>query len=455
MSATAAPPMFAIKSSHMTDGSKSILLLCFYLFLAYGRIPELMSLKLGFNLYPAFLTLALAIVAAFLNGGLFRASSSRAGIVWIGFSLWLLLCIPTSVWKGNSVLLFKDVWSRSFITFLITAGLVTVTSDVRRAMFGIAAGTSVVVLTVLLLGNEAVGRFEVHVEGSEGLTFANANGLATQLLFGLPACFLVVMRSRGVIRLAALATIGGAGLTILRTGSRGGLIILTSLLLLVFLRAKFADKFKMMLICAVLLPIGIMNVGNDAWERYRTLFLGNDVASASGRSALESKDQREFHIRQSIRLTFENPVFGVGPGNFTSASADDSKELGIQATWRNTHNAYTQVSSEMGFAGIVLFLCVLSYSGFTATRMYRRSKKLPEHSERAAVAFCLSLMCVTYTINGIFDSNAYMYHLPVISGLVTGLVIAQARTAQPSPQAVRLPRMQSDAGVRSPLPQRA
>ena len=54
---------------------------------------------------------------------------------------------------------------------------------------------------------------------------------------------------------------------------------------------------------------------------------------------------------RSIELTIKNPIVGVGPGMFAVAEAEDAQEQNIEEVWHETHNAYTQVSSEIGIPG--------------------------------------------------------------------------------------------------------
>ena len=55
----------------------------------------------------------------------------------------------------------------------------------------------------------------------------------------------------------------------------------------------------------------------------------------------------------------EHPIFGVGPGIFTVGEADLAKSEGQAAQWHVSHNSYTQVSSEMGIPGLLLYLAAL------------------------------------------------------------------------------------------------
>ncbi|MEP6601120.1 MAG: hypothetical protein ABJB49_04840 [Nitrospirota bacterium] len=53
---------------------------------------------------------------------------------------------------------------------------------------------------------------------------------------------------------------------------------------------------------------------------------------------------------------------GVGPGNFPVAYWTESKSQGKPAAWNVSHNSYTQVSSEMGIPGFIVFAAMLFYS---------------------------------------------------------------------------------------------
>ncbi len=54
------------------------------------------------------------------------------------------------------------------------------------------------------------------------------------------------------------------------------------------------------------------------------------------------------------------PLTGVGPSQFANIEGETSREDGRQGAWQVTpHNAYTQVSSEMGIPGLLIFLAAI------------------------------------------------------------------------------------------------
>ncbi len=76
-------------------------------------------------------------------------------------------------------------------------------------------------------------------------------------------------------------------------------------------------------------------------------------------------------LRQSIQMTFEHPIFGVGPGVFAAASWDERKRAGIGAgNAQVTHNTYTQISSETGIPGFFFFIATVFLSfKYTLSRL--------------------------------------------------------------------------------------
>jgi O-antigen ligase len=188
------------------------------------------------------------------------------------------------------------------------------------------------------------------------------------------------------------------------------------------------NKLKLLAISIAVVILGVSLTSESAWIRYVSMIDPSAAAQTEdGLSAIQSQNAREYHLRQSIQMTLTHPLFGVGLGNFPPASAEDSEESGEQAAWRNTHNAYTQVSSEAGFPGLILFLALIAYCYRTSSRIYRETKKQPEWSDIADIAFCFRLMILIYIVDACFDSNAYLFHLPVFSALICAFDMAVRR----------------------------
>jgi O-antigen ligase len=378
---------------------------------------------IGHGLYLAMLTMGGALLFAALKGGVVTAAWSFPGLCWIALTGWYVTCIPFAFWPGGSFGQFKEVWIKSLLAFFVVAGSLSTIRQVRTGLFSIATGILIVNGMTIALGHDAGGRL-----GVQGSSLANANGLAAHLMFGLPAILLFQQYTRGMFRLISMLAVGSSVIAILRTGSRSGLLMLLTFALAIFLRASMMNKLKLLAIGIAVVMLGVSMTTESAWMRYVSMFDPNAAAQTEdGQSAIESQNAREYHLRQSIQMTLTHPIFGVGLGNFPPASAEESKESGEHAAWRNTHNAYTQVSSESGFPGLILFLVIIWYCFRTSSRIYRETKKRPEWSDVADIAFCLRLMIVIYIVDACFDSNAYLFHLPVFSALICAFDMAVRR----------------------------
>jgi O-antigen ligase len=421
-----------------------------YLFIVYARLTEFLASIIGTGLYLAMLTMGGALLLSALKGGVLTAVRSFPGVCWLALTAWYIICIPFAFWPGGSFANLKDMWIKSLLAFFVVAGSLSTIRQVRRGLFAMAGGILIVNAATIVLGSDAGGRLGV----SSG-SLANANGLAIHLMFGFPAILLLQQYTRGIFRAMSGVAIVSSAVAIFRTGSRSGLLMLSTLMAVVFFRASMMNKLKLILVSIVVAAAAITLTSEGALVRYLTMIDPSAAAQTEeGLSAIESRNARQHHFRQSLRMTLERPIFGVGPGNFASASAEDSTQAHEAAAWRNTHNVYTQVSSESGIPGITLFVIILVYCFRTSSRIYRQAQRRPEWSDIADIAFCFRLMILIYVVDGLFDSNAYLYHLPVFSALIFAFDMA-VRREMPEPAALqhvrggdRRPSVLTSAGVR-------
>jgi O-antigen ligase len=248
------------------------------------------------------------------------------------------------------------------------------------------------------------------------------------LVFGIPFVYLFTLRKNRIGRTVGVITLLWATASILRTGSRAGLLELGILGLFVFFRLDGINKLKFLgVFCAAVLA-AIPFVTTGAAQRWMTL-LGSPSSLLEAKlesdeaideaylSALESSEARLRMFNDSVRLTLEKPLTGVGPGNFASASSDPSRLRNRKAAWADTHNAYTKVSSECGLPGLALFLAALICSWRIAWKLYRRARGRPGTEEIANQAYSLMMALSLFAFNGLVDSNAYLYYFPVLAGL--------------------------------------
>jgi len=137
--------------------------------------------------------------------------------------------------------------------------------------------------------------------------------------------------------------------------------------------------------------------------------------------ALDSREQRWALLKQSVKLTLTHPIFGVGPGQFTVASKDESVSSGGVAMWRETHNAYTEVSSECGVPGMLLYFSCLVICFRQMSKLKRLTKNSPQFQHLYKLAYCQYLSLLSFAVTSFFSSVAYAFYMPTLLGLTVAL----------------------------------
>ena len=421
------------------------LLLCVFLFLAFSRVADFVLPSLHLPLVSSLMALG----AVFLSGGVQRALSSSVGKLLVVFTVWLFFITPFGYWRGGSVTLLKDTWIKSFLVYFLIAGLIRTLRHCRRVMFVLALAGLTVALISLLFGSRLEGRLVVSA-GS----LANSNVIAFLILITAPFWGVVALNDthipfrRVMVGLAILPMFGA----VLMTGSRAALVVLAVLGVTFFLFASFANKLKLFFVFLVAVVLASLLVPDTLVERYRTIV--GETGNQRPNEAVASKMQRIALVKSSIAMTLRHPFFGVGPGNFQPASAAEAKDRGEPIFWRETHNTYTQVSSETGIPGFLLYISILFLSLRSTVRLYKQSRLRPDLPGVAGMAFCLLASLLSFCAGALFGSSAYELYVPALAGLAVAFtaVAQRALQSQPAPAAAPVSCPAPRPSVRRPFP---
>jgi O-antigen ligase len=179
--------------------------------------------------------------------------------------------------------------------------------------------------------------------------------------------------------------------------------------------------------CLAAIPILILLVAavlpQTIRSRYLSLFDDNSRVQTEADASYEA---RQYMLRTSLRFTAENPLFGVGPGEFSDSEGREATAKGQHGTWQVSHNAYTQLSSEMGIPAMLFYLGAIVSAFRMVNRERKKCRNVPQLRMASAAAFCLTLAMVGFGVAIFFLSLAYTFYFPFI----TGLCIALARAIQ-------------------------
>jgi O-antigen ligase len=289
-------------------------------------------------------------------------------------------------------------------------------------LYALAGAALIVEAAVLLESGSGQQRLTLGL-GS----FSNPNDLAFYLAFSLPGCVLLILNSRpfSFLRGVGLVSAGLLFVLVFHTGSRMGLLMILAALLFLFLTSSLAAKIKLMAAVVVIGGIAIATTASDVFERYKTIL--GDPQPVSDETSEVAKAQgstigRQNLLKAAVLITLKNPIVGVGPGMFQVAAADDSYIAKVLfVAWKETHNTFTQVSSETGIPGFLIYMAIILSVFAALVRVWRQSRKRKDLEPHFRIAYCLMLMLVVFLVGASFGSSAYNFFLPTLAGLAVAL----------------------------------
>ena len=398
---------------------------CFYVFAFYSRILDLAMPRLHL---PG-VAFGFAIVMAVSSGRIIDVLQDRIAVYMVGLSCWLVICVPGSYWRGGSFTVLTQSWIPAMLLFLVAGAVIATLTWCRRGLYVLGLAIAAGALLVSLRGRMVHDRLVL-----EGSTYANSNTLAIVLVMGIPMVWLLAASSRaGLFR---KVFVGGVLLlmvaALFRTGSREGLIGLAVLYAIAFLRSSLFGKLRLVIALMALLAGTVLFLPQSLKSRFATIFRSATVEIQGAQTAEEqsllisargSSLDRWNLLLNSVKITLQHPILGLGPGNFAPYFASQATASGIFAEWNGTHNTYTQLSSETGIPGLCLYLAVLVSSMRALGQIYRRARRIPgnEASDIATMALALQTSFMTFCVCGLFNHMAYELTMPLMAGITVAI----------------------------------
>lgn len=295
-----------------------------------------------------------------------RVTPELIGVVLLGAVI--VFTAPFSIWMGGAIEVFRDVYSKVILIYLLAVNTITTPKRLERLTWVLVLSVAYVALLTMidyLHGTHMVGH-GTRAQGAVGGIMGNPNDLATNMVAFLPLAAFSVLRRSTVLKQAAAA--GCVALMLaaaVASGSRGGFL---GLLVMIGVFGVMAVRKRPGLVVAAVFAgiCALPLVPSTYWHR---------IASITDQSKDDfgSAQERRTLIKESIQAFAENPLTGVGAGNFKAWNPQ-----GRAAAWHESHNVVLQVASELGIAGLSVFFFILGrafLSVIQTRRLLRRARR--------------------------------------------------------------------------------
>jgi hypothetical protein len=256
---------------------------------------------------------------------------------------------------------------------------------------GVGAVNNYLTGTKLIEGSRAMGVV--------GNLFLNPNDLALHLVTMIPLSVGMFLSTRNpLMKVFYAAAVGMMLAGIMVTQSRAGLLGLlfaASVLVWKLVRNRTLALAAILVVGAALIALA-------------PSVLMNRFGSVIDAQKYTSVDSRKDDLKRSILVTLRHPLFGIGIDNFYLRS---NRALA-------THNSYTQVSSEVGIASMVVYVMFLLTPLKRLRRVEHETVTTRKRSRYHYLAVGLQASLIGYMVCSFFASVAflwYVYYLVALS----------------------------------------
>src|SRR5215469_4311887 len=323
--------------------------------------------------------------------------------------LWLTVPFST-VWRGGA---FNMMLYFSKVLPLIIVMYAAVRSMKRLRWMLVVQGASIASIAIAsIFLAKAGGRLQ-----GIAVAYGNSNDFALVVVLSLPLCLALALTSGNIWKkLAWTVAMFLMVYASILTGSRGGAIALAVVILVCLWHLALKGRRFYLL---TLIPLAVMIAWLYGGDSLRTRLEQTNTTRATGNRSAEasaSAQQRKELLLQSLRVTAQHPLFGVGPGNFPIVSG----------VWRATHNSYTQMSSEGGIPALFLYLLIF-WRSIANLREVRQCRKASKQIQLFSMALEASL--AGFLVGSFFTSIAYQL-FPYCFVAYTGILRLIVKRAQ-------------------------
>lgn len=310
-------------------------------------------------------------------------------------AVWAMLTMPLAKDPGLAWKTYSEVFIKIVLIFVIMANTIRTKTRLKGLMW-LSIGIGV------LLSFQAVelyrqGKFTVEgyrVEVDFGGMFGNPNDMALHLVMFTPIAVVLGIASKSTLSRIVYFTCAGlmvAGNMV--TQSRGGFLGLIAIAVVLVWKLSKRNRVAIISIALVVGAVVITFAPGNYWLRILSIFV-------PALDPVGSSDQRKELLILSLIVTLRNP-FGIGFGNFPIVGVRNLQ----------THNAFTQVSSELGWLAALAYVLFMVSPLRKLAAMERQMFERKDFSWMYYLSIGIQTTIIGYMVTSFFVSVAYQWFI--------------------------------------------
>ncbi len=383
-----------VRNGHTLTYAALFLFTAMVLFRPYEIFPGLGFLG-GTTIYFALVAIALFVPSQLMTEGNLSMLTTEVKAL-LAMTAIALLTMPLARNQGMAWETFNDTFIKAVAVFIILVNVVRTRARLMGLIWlslGIGVYLSVQTTQLYMAGEFAVEGYRVAVSDVKGI-FGNPNDMAIHFVTMSPILLALALASKNfVMKLVYLTMMVLFVAATMFTFSRGGFLGLMAVA--VVLGWKLGRKHRLNVAIGGLIggAIFLAAAPGNYGLRMLSIFIPalDPVGSASG---------RRDHLITSIIVTLRNP-WGVGIGNSPMFGSHNLQ----------THNAFTQVSAELGILGLIAYLVFIVSPLRKLGAIERIIYRTGESNWYYYMAIGIQASIVGYMVTSFFASVAYNWFI--------------------------------------------
>jgi len=351
--------------------------LCFYLMFALMR-PDILAFSYG---HPYSMVIAICTLIGSL---VYLPDILRS--LWNPFTL-ALLALVSLVGMSSAFALHPEYsypefyqYARGIIMVLLIPALFRTKEEIFRCILAMAMALGVIGLKFGLFG---LVRGGVQFGNGFGGFMADNNTLALAIVMAIPLAWYGATLTKGKLRTAFYISVFFDLVAVVMSHSRGGLLSLAIVLLLIALRSK--HRIATIVVTVVFLSVPVVLVRNTLIER---------VSTIGAYQQDESAVSRLVYAKAALRMWADHPVSGVGFGTFNERLLLPSYLRGTEFEGKQmvVHNTYVQMLVDSGIFAFIVYLTLLFGTILWLQKSVKKARLACPGDEACPLALQISLI---------------------------------------------------------------